>query len=603
MQGLQLDFRDQIAVSFHLVTWLERVLEPEVEKRLASAQVALNALTQKQTLVSSSFTKALLAIVAGTVGVTLTAAHLVNSYRWQLTGRLGLAPPASICGDTLALEQYLASGGNPSKQIPRVSSDLPLINCVLRHNNLEAAQRLVNYGAADRDGRTELLEIILADREIAYNAAEMMASLLDAGAEATPNLWGSIVEHDDGLAIARIFIEHSVETDDDTFSYPLKLAVSAGQPEIVRLLLDAGADPNFEDSNLFTLAAQEKNGVTIAHILLDYGATATPADALKFRNAPYLLERILGPNANGQQVSSPGNLLIHRAVQTGTAEQVQILISQGADITAANATGETPIYLAVNAHAAEERQAAIVKLLIQQGADVNVQTPDGVTPLHAAAWKGAFEIVKALVESGAQLEATTDDGATPLHAAANSGSVEVVEYLLQQGANIGAQRLDGGTLLHTAAAGRSVDTVRFLIQQGADVNATRDNGSTPLHDAIHVLGEAAAKVLIEHGADVNAKRTYRITAIHSTSYRRPIEETAAYAPPFPVPEEDRRLQEATAGWTPLHLAVVNKVNILTELLEKGADPHARADGSTALQMAIAAEERDAIAILKRYTNP
>ena len=102
-----------------------------------------------------------------------------------------------------------------------------------------------------------MLEIVLADRWLS-NADWLMTALLKGGSAATPNLWGSIVEHDDGVEIAEVFLEHTAETDSSALGHPLKLAVSAGQREIVQLLLDEGADPNLENGNLFAQRSEER---------------------------------------------------------------------------------------------------------------------------------------------------------------------------------------------------------------------------------------------------------------------------------------------------------------------------------------------------------
>ena len=69
--------------------------------------------------------------------------------------------------------------------------------------------------------------------------------------------------------------------------------------------------------------------------------------------------------------------LLHEAIQHGLVQDVQELISQGADINAKNKRNDTPLICAVHLS-----MVSIVKLLLQHGADVNCQKPTSETPLH-----------------------------------------------------------------------------------------------------------------------------------------------------------------------------------------------------------------------------
>lgn len=70
----------------------------------------------------------------------------------------------------------------------------------------------------------------------------------------------------------------------------------------------------------------------------------------------------------------------------------------------------------------------------------------GDTALHHAARNGDLEIVEQLVSSGADVTATTDNSHFPLYCAAGHGHVATMQYLVEKGADLQARLSDGKTL-------------------------------------------------------------------------------------------------------------------------------------------------------------
>ena len=75
--------------------------------------------------------------------------------------------------------------------------------------------------------------------------------------------------------------------------------------------------------------------------------------------------------------------------------------------------------------------------LVAQGADITAQDTYGETPLHSRAghWRGAIGV---LLELGADVHARDSRGDTPLHRAARIGNVQTVRQLLDHGAQVDA---------------------------------------------------------------------------------------------------------------------------------------------------------------------
>jgi ribosomal protein L12E/L44/L45/RPP1/RPP2 len=144
-------------------------------------------------------------------------------------------------------------------------------------------------------------------------------------------------------------------------------------------------------------------------------------------------------------------------VQSGTSQDVQAAISNGADVKAKDKDGMTALILAAGANQDPE----VITALVKAGADVNIQVSNGtfkVTPLVAAAWQNANpEVVAALLKAGADL--SRDGGMALGVAAAYNPNSEMVLELLKAGADAKFKDASGKTAF-------------FYAQQRADLKGT-----------------------------------------------------------------------------------------------------------------------------------
>ena len=105
------------------------------------------------------------------------------------------------------------------------------------------------------------------------------------------------------------------------------------------------------------------------------------------------------------------------AIRAGDETGVRTALADGADVTAAEADGTTPLHWAVQAD-----HATIVDLVLAAGADADVDfdfdvdaaNRYGVRPLVLACTRGKAAIVKRLLEAGADANATLAEGETAL---------------------------------------------------------------------------------------------------------------------------------------------------------------------------------------------
>lgn len=199
----------------------------------------------------------------------------------------------------------------------------------------------------------------------------------------------------------------TVERDGQARWTPLHLAVAEGQGDVVRVLVEAGAD----------LTARTEFNRTPLHVALQFHPELVPllrelGAVVDAPSAAYLgdvdeLTRCLDDGADAHDRSSGVDLLSWAAFG-GAAPTARLLLQRGADAD----TGALHF-------AAGGGRLELVRLLLEAGADVDRRDPEtGRAPLHAAVAAGpdgeAPEIVKVLLSAGADVNATTLDGASAL---------------------------------------------------------------------------------------------------------------------------------------------------------------------------------------------
>lgn len=167
---------------------------------------------------------------------------------------------------------------------------------------------------------------------------------------------------------------------------------------------------------------------------------------------------------------------LHDAAKAGDIAQIELLLSQGADINQGGLA--TPLYFAINTEHAEA-----AKLLIERGADVNKQSTWGA-PLHAASSRGMTATVALLLDRGADPNVQWQQ-MTPLHVAARNGRLEVVRLLLDGGADVNATTHLDEPALHFA--------VMFEHQDVADLLRERGTKAPPVEDVAPLLATADPK--------------------------------------------------------------------------------------------------------------
>lgn len=273
---------------------------------------------------------------------------------------------------------------------------------------------------------------------------------------------------------------------------PLMIAAGLGQPSLVEILLNAGADPLAVEPMMGATAlhkAAQSGNRDVIGLLLDHGAFVDC-------QSPVL-----------------GNTPLIDAVLHKEADAVRLLLDRGARTGIRNHWHQSALDLA-----REDHLDAIAQMI--EAKDVADAEQLASIPLITAIKVGDLEAVKRLLANGADIDARApivgniDDDYTPLGIAVRERHSDIVTLLLDAGADprgvIGLMR---GTAVHEASFLGYADILRLFQAQPGQRGARAlsldaqgpYNGLTPLHDAVWHGHVEAAQLLVELGAPLGAR--------------------------------------------------------------------------------------------------
>jgi len=199
-------------------------------------------------------------------------------------------------------------------------------------------------------------------------------------------------------------------------------------------------------------------------------------------------------------------------VRTGTAQQVEAAIAQGADVKALNADNESPLHVA----AQYNRDPAVIAILVKAGADPNARDVNGSTPLSLALERAdkSSDAARALLQAGAAVNTMDNTGRTPLILALrNKYPPEAITAIVNAGADVKVTSRDA-PLVSALANRYPTEVIVALLHAGAAVNDPNPDGTTPLMAAL-ITNEPPDVVmaLLRAGAGAGARTQDGLTSL------------------------------------------------------------------------------------------
>jgi len=312
------------------------------------------------------------------------------------------------------------------------------------------------------------------------------------------------------------------------------------------------------------------------------------ADALikaSSSNNPELVNYILslGKIDVNQPSSKSSKLAIHKAVKSGNAEIVQILISNGAKVDSLDKSNKSPMDIACKAsdlpiatilnekgvaftenhmrYASSSDNSDLIKLMISKGLDVNKPFGDNTYPIHEACTAKTNQVMDVILSNGGNIEQTNKDNETPLLIACKNSS-PVALLLISKGANVNIVDSKNNTPLHIAAKNNQSTVIKSLISKGCNPDAKNKDQHTPFEIGVSE-GNALVVSALEDITKYDLKNPSILIGASKNGYLYIVDKMI---------NGGVDVNATVNGTTALHMAVENgHLNIIVRLKEANAN--------------------------------
>lgn len=351
---------------------------------------------------------------------------------------------------------------------------------------------------------------------------------------------------------------------------PIHVAVACGKLEIVRKLLDNGADPNAKtskgieplkillDTNIRYLQEEEAESVSkeedleILKLMVRRGSdihirgrhsNATLLHYAILEDKPEMASFLISAGCNVNDVDKYGTTPLHNIYRNHSIECARILLESNANPNAQDCGGRTLCHdiiynVSMTTHGNETQQ--LIRLLHNYHANLNIpEYNEGRSVLHFSITclqgKSRAEFTELILELGGDPNIADDHGKTAAFylvstSVSEPGDWELIFHiftkLLQYGMIINKKDIVGQPLLHVLVNSMcdsdqsEASYCKWFINctaesPGVDVNLTDLQHRTALHLVSAEGRFDFAEILLKHGADMNAKDCDGNTPLHA----------------------------------------------------------------------------------------
>ncbi|XP_010547364.1 PREDICTED: E3 ubiquitin-protein ligase KEG isoform X2 [Tarenaya hassleriana] len=274
-----------------------------------------------------------------------------------------------------------------------------------------------------------------------------------------------------------VYSEANVDILDKDGDPPLVFALAAGSPQCVHALIKKGANVRSK--------LREGSGPSVAHVCAYHGQ-------------PDCMRELLVAGADPNAVDDEGETVLHRAIAKKYTDCAIVILENGGSrsMAVSNTKFLTPLHMCVATW-----NVAVLKRWVEVAPPdeiaqaINIPSPVGTALCMAAAVKKDHEtgrdLVRILLAAGADPTAQdSQHGRTALHSAAMANNMELVKVILDAGVDVNIRNVHNTIPLHMALARGASSCVGLLLDAGSDCNLQDDEGD----NAFHIAADAAKMI-------------------------------------------------------------------------------------------------------------
>jgi ankyrin repeat protein len=470
-------------------------------------EAAANGMTALMTAASRSF--------PNIVRLLLSKGHADANYPHKFAGTTALHMAAEL-GYPLVISILCEYGADPMLRTSTGGTPLHVHAAVGGKTTAETVDALIQCGA-------DLMALLNDDTTAIYLAAQnghadTVEALIQRGADATfamPFTAYHGKHHLTTSASFGAFMDIGINSEAGNGAEAIHAAAEEGRVEVMRVLIKYSREQHCDGGRIKRVDLNTRSmGVSPLHSAAQY-------------NHPEIVSMLIAAGADVNISSkTDGATPLYYAVGHGYADVVATMIQGNASLTQRQRSGGFPLLYAVI-----RRHKEIVRQLVEAGAPVDDATTTGLTAIHVASITGQSSVLKYLLKELRKLShhnfslcGLTADGDSILHvslrAADASANENIVSLLLQHAVisaspdcdvqsfvNLRSQK-DSSNGLHLAAMHASAPTLKALLDQDIDCNslwqASEMELVSPLLLTIRRGDVDLTEVLLAHGCDIEA---------------------------------------------------------------------------------------------------
>jgi ankyrin repeat protein len=485
-----------------------------------------------------------------------------------------------------ALDLLLFYGANPN--LKDEHGDSPLHVAITLNRDVEIIRTLLEAEADvsihNIDGKTPLFLAVEADRN------QYIPLLLEYHSDIFAMDNSGITPFERALhnpnVLPSFITEETVLQNDNEGNTILHLAIKNYMgKETIGLILDKNARINARNKEGDTALhlAVRQNNQEVGELLIKEGANIF--DPNTYGESPLyqafhvfgnIREWIINPDTIESR-DGLGNSILHYAAEWKLDPVIPLIVRRGANLEAANATGETPLFTAVKSNS-----PSTIQVLLSEGASIYSRDTLGNSLLHAAVRWNSAKSAEKLIDSGAEINVHALNGKTPLHDAVRLGIIEIEPILTSHGADLEARDAEGNTPFMEAVMAGFPRTVERLKALGSDPSIRNNRGNTPLHIAVAMERSDLITPLLKWNTSIHARNALGKTPFQAALATSPRMVTT-------ILNNDRIFTSDDDGASPLHIAINEhtSLDLIQRIVNQGARLSAvDAQGRTPLRLTV-----------------